>query len=370
VSGRTILRLYHSAVVGEYRERERWLRAKHGWDVHVVAPPSWPEGGSVVSAERRDDVPMHVVPVRGRRHPILFWYSVGPLRRILREVRPALVDLHEEPYSLAAWFALRTIESTAPGTPVCVYTAQNIFKRYPLPFRRLERRVLERAQAAFPCSTEAGAVLRRKGFGGRIHVIPLGVSPVRAEPAANGRLRVGFVGRLVPAKGAHVALEAYARASDGLGARFEVVGTGTHEGELRSLAARLGIADRVEFTGFVAQQEALARIASFDVLVVPSLSTASWKEQFGRVAAQALAAGTPVLASASGSLAEVVGDAGVLAREGDVDDWAEKLRALLRDDSRRAELALRGRRRAAAHFSWERVADRVDAMYREVLASA
>jgi glycosyltransferase involved in cell wall biosynthesis len=369
VSRPPVLRLYHSAVVGEYRERERWLREKHGWDVHVVVPPAWPEGGSLVPADGGRGVPVHVVPVRGRRHPILFWYAGRPLRRLLRELRPALVDVHEEPYSLAAWFAVRAVDAAVPGTPVCVYTAQNIHKRYPLPFRAFERRVLDRAGAAYPCSSEAGGVLRRKGFVGPIHVIPLGVSPVDAEAARNGRLRVGFVGRLVAAKGAHVALEAFARAADGLGARFEVVGAGPQEPELRSLVARLGVADRVDFTGFVPQTEALARIAAFDLLVVPSLSTARWKEQFGRVAAQALAAGTPVLASASGSLAEVLGDAGVLAREGDVDDWSGKLRALLRDDSRRADLAVRGRERAAERFSWECVADRVDAMYREVLGA-
>src|SRR5207253_9392469 len=142
----TVLRLFHSAVVPEYRERERLLRERHGWDVHVACPPSWPEGGSVVHAEPCDDVPLHVLPVHGRTHPILFWYAGGALRRLIRELRPALVDVHEEPYSLAAAGALRA----AGPLPVCVYTAQNIAKRYPLPFRLSERRVPRRAAAAYP----------------------------------------------------------------------------------------------------------------------------------------------------------------------------------------------------------------------------
>jgi glycosyltransferase involved in cell wall biosynthesis len=365
-----VLRIYHSAVVSEYRERERWLREKHGWDVHVVAPPAWPEGGSRVVAEPGGEVPLHLVPLRGRDHPILFWYAGGRLRKVLRDVRPALVDLHEEPYSLAAWQALRAVAAEVPDSPICVYTAQNIYKRYPPPFRQLERSVMRRAAAAYPCSTEAGSVLRRKGFKGPVHVIPLGVTVPAASPAGNGRLRVGFVGRLVPAKGAHIALEAFAHASDGLDARFEVVGAGPQEPELRTLADRLGIDAKVQFAGFVPQWQALARIGSFDVLVVPSIATASWKEQFGRVAAQALAAGTTVIASDSGALAEVVDGCGVLVREGDRDDLAEKLRVLLHDPARRAALAERGRRRAASELSWERVADRADAMYREVLGRA
>lgn len=363
-----VLRIYHSAVISEYRERERWLREKHGWDVHTVAPPAWSEGGSRVEVERDADGPLHVVPIRGRRHPILFRYDSRPLRRVLRQVCPELVDLHEEPYSLAAWRVLRAVAREAPAAAVCVYSAQNIHKRYPEPFRRLERRALARAAAAYPCSSEAGDVLRRKGFTGLIHVIPLGVTVGDAPRSSNGRLRVGFVGRLVPVKGAHVALEAFARAASGLDASFELVGTGPAEPELRALASRLSIAPRVEFAGFVPQPVALERIAAFDVLVVPSIASPSWKEQFGRVAAQALASGTPVVASDSGALSEVLGGCGLLTREGDVHDLAEKLRALLVDPGLRAELAAQGRLRAEADLSWERVADRVDAMYREALA--
>ena len=363
MTGVRVLRLFHSAVVGEFRERERWLREKHGYDVHVVCPPAWPEGGSIVEAAREDGVPVHVVPVRGRVHPILFWYAPRELRRVLRDVRPHLVDVHEEPYSLAAAFALRA----AGDLPVCVYTAQNIRKTYPPPFRQLERRVLARAAAAYPCSSEAGDVLRRKGFRGALHVLPLGVSEAPPRPETNGRLRVGFVGRLVAEKGGHLALAAFAEAAAGLDAVLEVVGAGPEEESLRAGAGRLGLDDRIRFAGAVGQQEALARIAAFDVLLVPSLSTGRWKEQFGRVAAQALAAGTPVLASASGSLPELLDGCGELAREGDVRDLADKLARLLRDPERRAELAALGRSRAAGALSWERVAEGFDRMYREAL---
>ena len=364
----TVVRLYHSGVVDEFRDRERALRDRHGYDVHLVCPPAWPEGGSVVAAPRDDRFPVHVVPVHGRTHPILFWYSPRGLRRVLRQVRPQIVDVHEEPYSLAASLALREVAKTVPRARVCIYTAQNIYKRYPPPFRQLEASVLRRAHAAYPCSAEAGDVLRRKGFGGALHTIPLGVST--GEPAGrdtNGTLRVGFVGRLVEEKGAHLALKAFAKAATGLPAALELVGAGPEDERLRALAGDLGLAGRAHFTGALPQDEALDRIAALDVLVVPSLGTPRWKEQFGRVAAQAFATGTPVLAAASGSLPEVVGDSGELFAEGDAEDLAAKLRRLLLDGRRRAELAAAGRRRAESEFTWARVADRMDAMYRELL---
>jgi glycosyltransferase involved in cell wall biosynthesis len=370
VSAIRVLRISNSAVVPEYRRREHLLRSGHGYDMHLVSPPAFAEGGSMVTATEDPDVPVHIVNTRGRRyHPILFWYVTSQLRRVIREVRPQIVDLHQEPYSLAAAAALRAIEAEAPRAKICIYTAQNILKRYPPPFRQLEQRALRLSAAAYPCATEAGEVLRAKGFAGAMHVLPLGVS-VRPElPRSFGLdgLRVGFLGRLEPYKGGELAIRAFQAATQDLDATLEIVGSGSQREELERCAAGLGVAQRVVFTGAVSQEEALDKIRSYDAVLVPSLTTATWKEQFGRIPAQALEAGTPVIASDSGSLREVVGDCGVLVREGDVDALSNALGALLRDPRQRAELSARGRERASAVFSWEVVADGCDRMYREML---
>jgi glycosyltransferase involved in cell wall biosynthesis len=362
-----VLRLYHSGVVTEYRQRERALRAL-GHDVHLVCPPAWSEGGSMVRAESGGDVPVHVVGVYGPRHPILFWYSPRALRCIVRELQPQIVDLHEEPYSLAVTSALRVIRAEAPAAQICIYSAQNIMKRYPRPFRRFERRALARASAAYPCSTEAGDVLREKGFTGDVHVLPLGVTLPASAPPERHPLVVGFLGRIEPYKGGHIALDAFAAASAGLDVRLEFVGAGSQQAGLEKRAAALGVGERVTFLGAVPQADALDRIGGYAVVVMPSLTTPTWKEQFGRVAVQAMAAGTPVIASDSGSLREVVGPAGVLVREGDTQAWAHELRSLLSDPDRRAELGRLGRRRAAVTFTWDEIARRGEQMYRDMLS--
>ncbi len=138
MNGTRVLRVYHSAVVTEYRERDRLLRSRHGYDLHLVSPPAFEEGGSLVRADVRGEVPVHVIPIRGRQHPNLFWYATAAFRRVLRTVQPQIVDLHEEPYSLAVAFALPAIRREAPGARVCVYSAQNIQKHFPPPFRQLD----------------------------------------------------------------------------------------------------------------------------------------------------------------------------------------------------------------------------------------
>jgi glycosyltransferase involved in cell wall biosynthesis len=364
-----VLRLYHSAVVDEYRNRERLLRSRHGYDVHLICPPGWSEGGSLVIPTADPDVPLHLLGVRGPRHPILFWHTTSALRRVLREVRPHIVDMQEEPYSMVVAVALRAIRAEVPDARICIYSAQNILKRYPPPFRQLERQALATAAAAYPCSTEAGRVLRAKGFAGALHALPLGVSmpPPRSSRTDDGELRVGFLGRLEPYKGGEIAVRAFAKAARDLDASLELVGSGTQQVELEACVNQLGLDGRVVFTGAVPQEEALRRIGSYDVVVAPSLTTPRWKEQFGRVVAQALAAETPVVASDSGSLPEILGGCGELVREGDVDDLADKLGRLLRDPGRRADLAAKGRQRACEHLTWEQVANGCDRMYRHML---
>jgi glycosyltransferase involved in cell wall biosynthesis len=368
--GLRVLRLYHSAVVDEYRQRERFLRSRHGYDVHVVCPPEWPEGGGLARPSPDPDVPVHIVHARGPQRPNLFWYSVPGLRKVLRALRPAIVDLHEEPFSLAAASLLLAMRLEASTAKLCVYSAQNLPKRYPPPFSTIEKRTLSLAGAAYPCSTEAGDRLVAHRFRGPIHVLPLGVTLSPFMPRTGGPIRVGFVGRLEPYKGGLIAVRAFAAAAADSSAALEIVGAGPEQVAMREVVSEHGLDERVAFMGALPQDQTLERMSTYDIVLVPSLTTRTWKEQFGRVPVQAMAHGAVVIASDSGSLREVVDSCGVLVREGDVARFAETLRDLIHDRARLDELRERAWQRAAQHFTWEAISDGVDAMYEGLFAHA
>jgi len=255
--------------------------------------------------------------------------------------------------------------------PYLLYSAQNIRKRYPLPFRWFERPALANAHAVYVCNDEAGEIVREKGLAGTARYLPLGVrlelfSPAEREaPAQRAAKTIGYVGRLEAHKGVHVLLETVARHADW---RLEVTGDGPQRGELEALARRLGIADRVAFLGFASGAELADRYRALDVVAVPSLPTPGWLEQFCRVAVEAMACGVPVVGSASGAIPTVLGDAGLTAAPGDVDAWDERLAQALEPKAWRM-LRDRGLARAG-RFSWASVAREQRDLYDELLPQA
>jgi glycosyltransferase involved in cell wall biosynthesis len=124
--------------------------------------------------------------------------------------------------------------------------------------------------------------------------------------------------------------------------------------EIRKRSAPLG--KQVVISGFVPAEDLPAVYRSFDVVVVPSLNTPSWLEQFCRVAVEAMASGVPIVASSSGALPEVVGDGGVFVPPADVTALRDALESLASDPVRRVALGRAGRARSQ-RFAWSSVVE-------------
>jgi glycosyltransferase involved in cell wall biosynthesis len=362
--------VYHSAVVAPWRSRDRWLR-ELGVDLALVSADRWDEGGRTVTLDAGGDRFVVVARTWGR-HPNVFIYDPRPLWRLLRRWPVDVLDVHEEPCSLAVAELRLLRRLLTPSAKLLLYSAENIPKRYPWPFRRLERTALRQASGVYVCNQAAGRIARVKGFTGALDVLPLGVDVERFAPngsapddgVTRGRLRLGYVGRLDHRKGVHVVLEAM---RDEPGWTLDVVGDGEDAAMLTELVRRWGLEERVRFTGFYDNVDLPERYRSFDVVVVPSLPTPRWEEQFCRVAVEAMASGVPVVASASGALPEVVGEGGVLVSPGDVNEWHDALASLAADRPRMDALGQQARG-WSQRFRWQTVAEGHLALYHRVMA--
>jgi glycosyltransferase involved in cell wall biosynthesis len=158
----------------------------------------------------------------------------------------------------------------------------------------------------------------------RVEVSPPGIDLERFASAERGA--GGYVlsaGRLVWEKGHQDVLRAFAALRQGIGVaprpdlRLLVVGDGPEGGKLRAYADELGLAGAVEFRATIPYDEMPALYAGAEALVLASLPAKGWEEQFGMVLIEAMAAGTPVVACASGAIPEVLAGAGTLVEPGD-----------------------------------------------------
>jgi glycosyltransferase involved in cell wall biosynthesis len=145
-----------------------------------------------------------------------------------------------------------------------------------------------------------------------------------------------------------------------------IVGRGPQKPDLENMAHNLGIAERLRWIDTVAYQDTAQYYNALDVCVLPSLTAPRWKEQFGRVLAEAMACEVPVVGSDSGSIPEVIGDAGLIFPEGNSRVLAQQLNRLQHDAALRGLLGQRGRQRVLEHYSNERIAARTVAFWRDI----
>lgn len=349
-------------------------------DLRVLVPDRWYEYGRWRHAETALTssytlTAEHIaLPWTGPGQWYLHWYP--RLAAVLREFRPDIIDLWEEPFGLVSAHACWLRNQILPGAKILSETEQNINKRLPAPFEQCRSYTLRNADFAVGRSAEAVAVLRSKGYKGPASVVPNAVDTELFRPLDRLACRAelgygptdfvaGYVGRLVESKGLMDMVDALPHCPSNV--RLLFVGAGDFQASLQTRARDLGKTEQVRFLPS-RPLTALPRIMNaLDTLVLASRTTPRWKEQFGRVVIEAQACETPVIGSCSGAIPEVVGKGGIIIPEQDPLALAGAISDLATHPTRRAELGALGRSQVEARFTWARTAAKMRGIYDWVL---
>lgn len=359
-----VLMISKACVQGLYQRKMEEM-ARLGIDLTVVVPPGWRDERGWLPLERTyvSGYRLQVTPMRLNGNFHLHYYPRLP--QIMSEVQPDIVHVDEEPYNLATRHAMRLARRA--GAKTLFFTWQNRDRRYPPPFCWWERYAYRHAAYAIAGNHDAARVLECKGYTGPIRVIPqFGVDPSLYGTAAPplDTFVIGYIGRLVQEKGVDDLL----RAMSGMPAPWKVrlLGNGPDRARLSALTQSLGISDRVVFDPWIPSSDVPAYLSGLHALVLPSRTRPNWQEQFGRVLTEAMATGVPVVGSDSGEIPNVIGDAGRVYPEGDIEALRASLHALMTDAVLWADLARRGQERVRAHFTQAQVAAATVDVYQEM----
>jgi glycosyltransferase involved in cell wall biosynthesis len=348
-------------------------------DLRVLVPDRWKHYGAWRPPEPPLSDQFHYQPARVRLPwvgPGQFYLHYYPdLGRILREFQPDIIDLWEEPWALVSAHACWLRRRICPQAKIISETEQNILKKLPPPFERIRSYTLSQADFAVARNAEAVEVLRAKGYRGTTAVVPNGVDAELFKPMDRGGCRrglglsgfvAGYVGRLVEEKGLIDLVESLPHCPPDVNLLF--VGSGLLEARIHAAAKQLGVADRVRVLPARPLSELPPLMNAIDVLALPSRTTPRWKEQFGRVLIEANACGTPVIGARSGAIPDVVGQAGLIVPERDPKALADAIMKLHADPAFARRMGEIGRQQVEQNYTWARVAQRMHAIYRTLLA--
>jgi glycosyltransferase involved in cell wall biosynthesis len=317
-----------------------------------------------------------VFSFRGGLRPVAWFNDISAMRKIIRDFRPDIVHVNgsQDHWTAAVANALESRASTL------VRTRHNTYKVSDgLANRMLNRRYTD--YQIVVCETVRATLAAQRAFDAdRMCSIHNGVDAELFAPDAKARAVVraeygygqehivcGIAARLTPAKGHEFLFQALAQIRKARPMlRVLVLGQGVLDAQLKELASKLGISNKVTFAGF--RNDIHRCVQAFDIGIQPSIdcdtSSFSLKEQ--------MAAETAVIASDYGGLTEIVSDGveGLIVPAGSADPLAQAMANLSCDSGLRRIMGMRGRERVLREFTVQVFAERTENAYREAIRMA
>lgn len=331
----------------------RWSQglSERGYEIKVFS----------LGGEPIEGVQTAIIPGTGK---LSYFTRKSQAVRQIRQFAPDIVHAH---YATGnAWWGMkvgiRPLVVSVWGSDVMKFTSNAIT-------RTISKRILARADHI--CAT--GKLLKRVACEiyapseKKITITPFGVQIPKSPPSwlDESPFRICFVKALLPVYGPDILLRAFARAIQSVpDMELSLAGQGSMEVELKRLAGKLGIADRVTFVGLIPYDKVYPFIKRHHLMAMPSRM-----ESFGVAVLEAGACARPVVASDIGGVPDLVvnNETGLLIPAEDVESLADAIVRLAQDRKLGQKIGLNGYHHVARNFSWESSLDRMSDLYQSLV---
>ena len=362
-----ILFIWHAGVVKSYQQYIAELAKHDDLDITLLVPNWGVEGSRKIKAFVPKNAKYKVIAARriGANDNLIAIYPLLPY--YLWKIKPDLIHMFEEPFHNIASWLLFWKKIICPRAKFIFQTFQNLVEDYRKPWIKAQNNTFKKSSAAIACAEEMKDVLLHWKYYKPIHVIYPGIETKLFAPQDATNLReklglnkftIGYAGRMLEEKG----IEDLIAATKQLNFPYQLlmIGNGKDKQYFKTLT------NNAIWIDAVTPEEINQYYCAMDVLALPSRTTKHWKEQFGRVLVEAMLCGVPIIGSSSGEIPKVTGDSGLIFKEQNPSDLAEKVTSLYENPSLRNDLAEKGLKRGKM-FDWKATADQVYAVYKELL---
>lgn len=379
-----------------YNRRDKLTRLAKLPDVElgVVIPVNWYDRMMKVDRSFKkipEDDLYQTWPLRAFLTGFDLWYSYPTLslHKVVRKFNPDIIHVEQEAFSQSL-FQICAMNKFFWHKKIVALFWENIDRKLN-PIQAFFRWFnLTNIDFAICGNTDAEKLIRKYGYKRLSKILPqFGVDEQKFYPKDVSGLRnkvkldgfvIGFVGRLVAEKGIDTLLQAVSK----LKGNFTLlILTSMKSPPNITKAIKIPeLKDCVRIIDSVPHEEFPGYMNLFDVLILPSETTKTWKEQFGRVMIEAMACGVPVIGSSSGAIPEVIGpprptrnevdgrgeagDTGLIFQEKNSDDLTEKIRLLMQDETLRKDLSKKSLQRVKQYYTHNKIIAQTHEVYKKV----
>ncbi len=382
-----VLFVSHTYVVGVNQGKLDAIASQDEVEVSLLAPKRWKavQWNKILEIENpypRVQLYPNRVLFSGKAGAYV--YSPLAILRAILDFRPDIIQVEQEVFSLSGFEV--ALFSRLLNKPLVFFGWENMDRKLSWFRRWIRKFILNTTKSIIAGNCEGAELVKKWGYSGSVEVMPqMGVDTQLFTPRekklpdisnpklVNSKLKksefcIGFLGRLSYHKGIDILIDAARLLRDrGYTFKIRLCGTGSDKPKFVEQAQKLGLDKFIIWQDGVRHDEVPMEICRFDVLVLPSRTVETWKEQFGHVLIEAMATGIPVVGSTCGEIPNVIGRKDLVFPEGNAQELAAILMRLISQPSWYAEVADYSLKRVHQHYSHERIAQRLIELWRNIL---
>ncbi len=365
-----VMFISHSSVLEYHQQKLKILSKKYGVEIHLVTPPYWYEGG-VKTQQFTGNTEIFYHKGKVFMFKNRMFHSYYNVKGLFEKIRPDIVHIEEIPFNTVCWQFLR--QAKKYNVKKIFFTWENIERKLNPVYKYFYRYSIKNSDCAIAGNEDGKQILLKLGFNKKIYVMPqygINLDDFKFEkkllPDDGQDYNIAYTGRIVPEKGLEILLKAI-EGLDKIKLAIAGVGKKDYEEKIKNIIKQKKLEEKIVWKGHISSKNIPEFLNKMHILILPSISMPDWKEQFGRVLIEAFASKVAVIGSSSGEIPNVIGDAGLIFKEGDSSDLKDKIKLLLNDKNLYLTNIEKGYKRVLENYTNEKIAEKIFLIYKDLL---